>query len=476
MREFSLPALYEVPTDGNLTDIVRRNAAQHPDVAVIARKVGGVWQDVDAVQFLTEVRTAAKGLIAAGVQPGDRVALMSRTRYEWTLLDFAIWSAGAVTVPVYETSSPEQVQWILADSGATAMIVELDGHTAAVESVRDQLPALKHVWQIEGGGVEELGRLGQGVTDAGRRGAQLAGEGRRPGDHRLHLRHHRPPQGVCPHPPQLLRRVRERGGAAAPPVPYGRVLGPALPPARACLRAARAGRADDGADQAGHRPGHQEPHGRAGLLPADADPRCAARLREGLQLGAGQGAGGRQGQDLRQGRGHGDRVQQGAGHRVGPGARAEDQAQGVRQARLQQAAGGARRQGRVRDLGRRPAGRAPGPLLPRYRLHGPGGLRPDRVLCGDRVQPLGPPEDRYGRAAAAGFRHPDRGRRGGAAARRAPVQGVLEQPGRDRGGAGRRLVPHRRHRHPRRGRLPQRSPAARRRSSSPRAARTSPRP
>ncbi|MDX3069722.1 AMP-binding protein, partial [Streptomyces sp. ND04-05B] len=146
MREFSLPALYEVPTDGNLTDIVRRNAAQHPDVAVIARKVDGVWQDVDAVRFLAEVRAAAKGLIASGVQPGDRVALMSRTRYEWTLLDFAIWTAGAVTVPVYETSSPEQVQWILADSGTTAMIVELDGHSAAVESVRDRLPALKHVW------------------------------------------------------------------------------------------------------------------------------------------------------------------------------------------------------------------------------------------------------------------------------------------------------------------------------------------
>jgi long-chain acyl-CoA synthetase len=138
--------LYEVPADGNLTDIVRRNAAQHPDVAVIARKTGGAWQDVTARQFLTEVHTAAKGLIAAGVQPGDRVALMSRTRYEWTLLDFAIWSAGAVTVPVYETSSPEQVQWILSDSGATACVVELPGHAAAVDAVRDALPALKHVW------------------------------------------------------------------------------------------------------------------------------------------------------------------------------------------------------------------------------------------------------------------------------------------------------------------------------------------
>ncbi|MFC8714155.1 AMP-dependent synthetase/ligase [Streptomyces sp. NPDC057197] len=166
MREFSLPALYEVPADGNLTDIVRRNAAQHPEVAVIARKAGGVWQDVTAREFLTEVRAAAKGLIASGVQPGDRVGLMSRTRYEWTLLDFAIWSAGAVTVPVYETSSAEQVRWILGDSGATACLVETDAHAAAVESVREGLPALKNVWQIEAGAVAELGRAGQDVSDA----------------------------------------------------------------------------------------------------------------------------------------------------------------------------------------------------------------------------------------------------------------------------------------------------------------------
>ncbi|GAA1004006.1 AMP-dependent synthetase/ligase [Streptomyces thermogriseus] len=166
MREFSLPALYEVPTDGNLTDIVRRNATQHPDVAVIARKVGGVWQDVTARDFLAQVRSAAKGLIASGVQPGDRVGLMSRTRYEWTLLDFAIWSVGAVTVPVYETSSAEQVQWILGDSGATACIVELDSHAAVVASVREALPALKNVWQIEAGALEELDRAGRDISDA----------------------------------------------------------------------------------------------------------------------------------------------------------------------------------------------------------------------------------------------------------------------------------------------------------------------
>lgn len=165
MREFSLPALYEVPADGNLTDIVRRNAAQHPDVAVIGRKVNGSWQDVTATAFRAEVRAAAKGLIAAGVRPGDRVGLMSRTRYEWTLFDFAIWSAGAVSVPVYETSSAEQIQWILGDSGAVACVVETDGHAEAVESVRDRLPALTQVWQIDRGGVEELNRAGAEVSD-----------------------------------------------------------------------------------------------------------------------------------------------------------------------------------------------------------------------------------------------------------------------------------------------------------------------
>ncbi|MFI0721090.1 AMP-dependent synthetase/ligase [Streptomyces sp. NPDC021224] len=167
MREFSLPALYEVPADGNLTDLIRRNAAQHPDTPVLGRKdPAGHWQDVTASTFLAEVRSAARGLVAEGVQPGDRVALMSRTRYEWTLLDFAVWSAGAVTVPVYETSSPEQIEWILADSGAVAVVVESDAHERAVESVRERLPLLKHVWRIDTGAVEALAAAGTGVSDA----------------------------------------------------------------------------------------------------------------------------------------------------------------------------------------------------------------------------------------------------------------------------------------------------------------------
>jgi long-chain acyl-CoA synthetase len=171
LREFSLPALYEVPADGNLTDLVHRNADRYPDVPVLARKRNGSWEDVTATAFLAEVRTAAKGLIAAGVQPGDRVGLMSRTRWEWTLLDFAVWTAGAVTVPVYETSSPEQIAWILGDSGAVACLTEPAVHSTAVESVRDRLPGLAHVWQIEAAGdgsgaLAQLAASGAAVTDA----------------------------------------------------------------------------------------------------------------------------------------------------------------------------------------------------------------------------------------------------------------------------------------------------------------------
>ena len=130
MREFSVPALFDTPATGNLTDFIVSNAREAPDHAVFSSRVGSSWQDVTARQFLDEVAALARGLLAAGIGPGDRVGLMSRTRYEWTLIDFAIWSAGAVTVPIYETSSAEQVQWILNDSGAVACFVESAEHQA----------------------------------------------------------------------------------------------------------------------------------------------------------------------------------------------------------------------------------------------------------------------------------------------------------------------------------------------------------
>ncbi|MFI9415407.1 AMP-dependent synthetase/ligase [Nocardia gamkensis] len=178
MQEFGLPALYQVPAEANLTDLIERNAERYPDLAVISRKVSGRWQDVTAAQFRAEVWATAKGLIANGIQVGDRVAVMSRTRYEWTLLDFAIWYAGAVSVPVYETSSSEQVQWIVSDSGASAIVTETDHHTAVVAAVRDQLPKLAHTWQIDADAVATLTADGARIGDAAvaeRRAAVSAG-------------------------------------------------------------------------------------------------------------------------------------------------------------------------------------------------------------------------------------------------------------------------------------------------------------
>ncbi|MEY2569227.1 MAG: long-chain acyl-CoA synthetase, partial [Actinomycetota bacterium] len=165
MREYSTALQVSVPSTGNLTDDVVTNGTEHGATVVFSRRVEGTWTDVTAAEFLSEVRAVAKGLVAAGIQPGDRVALISRTRYEWTLLDYAIWFAGAVTVPVYETSSSEQVQWILQDSGARAVVAETPEHVARVTEVRSGLTELNHVWSITDNAVDILTKLGQDIGD-----------------------------------------------------------------------------------------------------------------------------------------------------------------------------------------------------------------------------------------------------------------------------------------------------------------------
>lgn len=167
MSEYSTPLSIELPLTGNLTDDVVTNARVAPTSAVFARPSGGGWTDVTSAEFLAEVSALAKGLIAAGIEAGDRVALLSRTRYEWTLFDYAIWFAGAVTVPIYETSSVEQIAWILADSGAKAIVVETDEHAATVAESRTAavLNSLGEVWQIEKGATAELTRRGAGTGD-----------------------------------------------------------------------------------------------------------------------------------------------------------------------------------------------------------------------------------------------------------------------------------------------------------------------
>ena len=166
MQEYSTPQVIEVPDDASLVDAVFAHEESAPDDVVFTRKVDGRWAPVTAKEFATEVRALAAGLVASGVQAGERVGLMSKTRYEWTLCDYAIWTAGAVTVPVYETSSAEQVQWNLGDSGAVAVILESAAHQSTFEEVRGQLPDLRGVWQIDAGGLEELSAAGREVPSA----------------------------------------------------------------------------------------------------------------------------------------------------------------------------------------------------------------------------------------------------------------------------------------------------------------------
>jgi long-chain acyl-CoA synthetase len=150
LREYSIPALAEIPASANAADVVTRRAAEQPRAVMLRRKTAdGTWADVTAGQFAGEVHALAKGFIAAGVAAGDRIALMSHTRYEWTLIDYALWTAGAVVVPIYETSSAEQAEWILANSEARAVIAETDGFASMISDARDRLPALEHLWLLD---------------------------------------------------------------------------------------------------------------------------------------------------------------------------------------------------------------------------------------------------------------------------------------------------------------------------------------
>ncbi|MCU1593313.1 MAG: putative long-chain fatty acid ligase, partial [Frankiales bacterium] len=166
MQEYSTPQAIEVADDEALVDAVFAHAENGPDDVVFTRRVDGRWAPVTAKEFASEVRSVAAGLIAGGVKAGDRVGLMSKTRYEWTLCDYAIWAAGAVTVPIYETSSAEQVQWNLGDSGAVAVILESSTHQSTFDAVNDQLPDLVASWNIDAGGLEELAASGRDVPES----------------------------------------------------------------------------------------------------------------------------------------------------------------------------------------------------------------------------------------------------------------------------------------------------------------------
>lgn len=167
VREAFVPPFAPPVTRGSLADLPFENAAAAPDAVVLSRKMpDGGWRDVTAAEFAEQVLAVAKGLIAEGLAPGDRIAVMARTVYEWTLLDFAAWAAGLVTVPVYPTSSVFQTRWIIQNSGATALVTETNRQAAAIRPELQHLPDLRHVWVMEQGHMDHLAEYGERTPEA----------------------------------------------------------------------------------------------------------------------------------------------------------------------------------------------------------------------------------------------------------------------------------------------------------------------
>ncbi|MGG7508537.1 AMP-dependent synthetase/ligase [Plantibacter sp. YIM 135249] len=165
MDQFDVPAVVAADPNANTTDLLVKRLAATPNAPLFAVPRGQDWQDISTAEFHRQVIALAKGLVAAGIEPGDKIGLMCKTRYEWTLIDFATWFAGAVLVPIYETSSPSQVQWILGDSGATSVILETPDHFAKFDEVHGDLPLVDQVWQIDLGDLTKLTEQGVEVPD-----------------------------------------------------------------------------------------------------------------------------------------------------------------------------------------------------------------------------------------------------------------------------------------------------------------------
>lgn len=165
LKEFTVPVIVPAPTSGSLVDHITENAEQVPDRVVFSVPRGAAWVGITAKQFSDEVKAIAKGIIANGIEHGQRIGIMSRTRYDWALMDYAVWYAGATSVPIYETSSAEQVQWILSDSGAVAVFLETHKHKAVFDQVAVEIPNVTRIWVLDDGILDELKSAGRDVSD-----------------------------------------------------------------------------------------------------------------------------------------------------------------------------------------------------------------------------------------------------------------------------------------------------------------------
>jgi len=163
--EFDVPAVVPADPTANVSDLLVERVKATPNLALFAVPENGGWRDVTAAEFQRQVIAVAKGFIASGIAPGDKVGFLARTTYDWTLIDFALFYAGAVMVPIYETSAPAQIHWNLEDSGAIAIIVESPEHAARLDEVRGDLPLIREVWQMNLGAVAKLIDAGKDVAD-----------------------------------------------------------------------------------------------------------------------------------------------------------------------------------------------------------------------------------------------------------------------------------------------------------------------
>ncbi|WP_228010750.1 AMP-dependent synthetase/ligase [Nonomuraea phyllanthi] len=166
MPVYAIPAPIAIAPDTQLADVVFADDRVNGDLVLFKRRSDDGWRPVTARRFAADVRSLAAGFLAAGIQPGDRVALLAATSYEWTLADYALWTVAAVPVPIYETSSAEQIRWVLEDAGPVAAVVEHETHRRLVEDASEGLPRQPQVWQIDGGGLDRLREDGRGVDDA----------------------------------------------------------------------------------------------------------------------------------------------------------------------------------------------------------------------------------------------------------------------------------------------------------------------
>jgi long-chain acyl-CoA synthetase len=165
LEQFEVPAAVPADPNANATDLLVERVKLTPTLPLFALPRGSGWEDVSAEEFHRQVIALAKGLVAAGIEPGDKIGLMAKTSYEWSLIDFATWFAGAILVPIYETSAPSQVQWNMSDSGAVAAILETPDHFARFDEVHPDLPLIRNVWQIDLGDLDKLAASGTAITD-----------------------------------------------------------------------------------------------------------------------------------------------------------------------------------------------------------------------------------------------------------------------------------------------------------------------